>query len=129
MNRNKDSCWINLGLVDITTEYILNFSQDVLPNPRSATHIDLLSSPTSHSETKSNSPTPEFNIIAETPTSFRRFERSEKDDLKNEIILETETNINKCFQRKLLLLRTNTRNEFPFQTKIVKFMLKTSKKK
>ena len=56
MNRNKDSCWINLGLVDITTEYILNFSQDVLPNPRTATHIDLLSSPTSHSETKSNHP-------------------------------------------------------------------------
>ena len=39
--------------------------------------------------------------MAETPKSFGRFERTEKDDLKNKTILETERNINMHFQKEL----------------------------
>ena len=46
-----------------------------LPNP----HIDLLTSPSSDSELTDNAPTMDSNIIAETPKSFRRFERPERD--------------------------------------------------
>ena len=48
-NLNKDPYWINLGLVDITTEFALNFSHDFSNNKPTATHVDL--SPSSHPET------------------------------------------------------------------------------
>ena len=68
-----------MGLVDITTESTFNFSHDCLPNAPTAAHVDL--SPTSHLEPTANGPTPNFNIIAETPKSFTRFERIEIDDI------------------------------------------------
>ena len=59
-NRNKDSHWTNLDLVDITTEFTLNFSHDFLPNTRTAAHADLLSLPTSHPEPTPNGLKPDF---------------------------------------------------------------------
>ena len=79
LNRNKDSHWINVELVDITADSTLNIFHAFLPN--TAARVDLLCSPTSHPEPIANGPTPDFNIIAETPKSFRRFERIETDDL------------------------------------------------
>ena len=84
-NQNKDSCWINLGLVDIMAESTLNFSHDFYPTPTVA-HVDLSPSLISHPEP--------------TPKRFPRFERIEMDNLKNEIILETERNIHMRFQKK-----------------------------
>ena len=47
-----------------------------------------------------------MNIIAETPQSFRRFEKPEIGDLENELILETERNINIRFQNKLATFKS-----------------------
>ena len=38
-NRNKDSCWLNLDLTDITNESTLNLSDNFLPNTPSAAHV------------------------------------------------------------------------------------------
>ena len=54
-------------------------------------------SPTSYPQPTANGPTPAFNIIGETPKSFRTFKRIETDDLENEITLETERSINMRF--------------------------------
>ena len=78
-NRNKDSYWINLNLVDITNESALNLSHDFLPN-----------TPIGHTEPTTNGPTPDFNIIEETSKTFRIFERIKIEDLKKEIILVTK---------------------------------------
>ena len=99
-NRNKDSYWLNLDLIDIINESTLNLSHNE-PNTPSAAHVEWLSLLIRHTEPTANGPTPEFNIIEETSKTFRRFEKIEKDDLKNEIILETERNINVRFQKKL----------------------------
>ena len=48
--------------------------------------MDRLSSRASHSGTTANIPTLDFKIIAEISKSFRRFEGTERDNLKNEII-------------------------------------------
>ena len=80
-NRNKDSYWINLDLVDVTNESTLNLSHTFLPNTPTAAHIDLLSSPISHTKPTANRPTSDFNIIEKT--SFRRFEIIEIDNLRN----------------------------------------------
>lgn len=85
-NRNKDSDRISLDLAEITTESTLKFSHVFLPNTPTAVHVDLLSSPLSLLELTIYEPTPDFNIIAETPKGFRRSERIEIDDMKNEII-------------------------------------------
>ena len=98
---NKDSYWINLDLVDITNESTLNYSHNFLPNTPTATHVDLLSSPMSYTKPTANRPTPDFNIIEETSKTFRRFVRIEIDNLKNDIILVTERNINMRFQKEL----------------------------
>ena len=50
-----------------------------------------------------------FNITAETPKTFRRFERTETDDMKNEIILETKRNINIHFQKEVATFKKNGR--------------------
>ena len=100
-NRNKDFYWINLDLVGITNESTLNLSHNFLPNTPTAVHVDLSSSPISHTEPTANGPTPDFNIVEETSKTFRRFERIEMDNLKNELILETERNINMRFQKEL----------------------------
>ena len=50
-----------------------------------------------------------FNITAETPKTFRRFERIEIDDMKNEIILETKRNINIHFQKEVATFKKNAR--------------------
>ena len=57
-----------------------------LPNTPTAANVDLLSSLTSYPEPTADEPAPDFYIIAETPKCFRRFERIEIEDLKNEII-------------------------------------------
>ena len=49
-NRNKESYWISLDLVHITNVSTLNLSHKVLPNTPTAAHVDLLSSPISHTE-------------------------------------------------------------------------------
>ena len=59
----------------------MNLSHTFLPNTPIAAHIDLLSSPISHTKPTANRPTPDFNIIEKT--SFRRFEIIEIDDLIN----------------------------------------------
>ena len=100
-NQNKGSYWINLDLVDITNESTLNLSHNFLPNTPSATHVELLSSPISHTEHTANEPTPDFNIIEETFKTFRRFESIEIDNLKNEINLEAERNISMRFLKEL----------------------------
>ena len=79
----------------------MNLSHNLSPNTSSAAHVDLLPSPISHTELTANGPTQDVNIIEETSKTFRRFERIEIDDLKNEIILETERNIKMSFQKKL----------------------------
>ena len=104
-NRNKDSYWLNLDLIDIINESTLNLSHNVLPNTPSAAHVEWLSLLIRHTEPTANGPTPEFNIIEETSKTFRRFEKIEKDDLKNKIILETERNINVRFQKKLVAFK------------------------
>ena len=58
-----------------------------LSNTPTATHVNLLSSPISHTEPTANGPSPDFNIVKETSKTFRKFGRIEIDDLKNEIIL------------------------------------------
>lgn len=65
LNRNKESYWINLDLVNITNVSTLNLSHKVLPNTPTAAHVDLLSSPISHTESTANGPIPDFNIIEE----------------------------------------------------------------
>ena len=80
-NRNKDSYWINLDLVDVTNESTLNLSHTFLPNTPTTAHTDLLSSPISHTKPTANRPTSDFNIIEKT--SFRRFEIIEIVDLRN----------------------------------------------
>ena len=100
-NRNKDSYWLNLDLIDIINESTLNLSHNFLRNTSSAAHVEWLSLLIRHTEPTANGPTPECNIIEETSKTFRRFEKIEKDDLKNKIILETERNINVRFQKKL----------------------------
>ena len=105
-NRNKNSYWINLDLADIINESTLNLSHNFLPNKPSAAHVELLSSPISPTEPVANGPTPDFNIIEETSKTLRRFERIEIDDLKNEIILETERNINMRFQKELATFKS-----------------------
>ena len=101
LNRKKDSYWINLELVNITDESTLNLFHNVLPNTPNASHVKLLSSPISHTEPTANGPAPDVKIIEETSKTFRRFESIEIDGLKNEIILETERNINMRFQNEL----------------------------
>ena len=96
-NRNKDSYWIYLDLVDITNRSTMNLSHNFYPTHPSDAHVDLLSSPISHREPTANGPTSDFNTVEETSKTFRRIERIEIDDLKNEIILETERNINMRF--------------------------------
>ena len=105
-NRNKNSYWINLDLVDITNESNLNLSHNFLPKTFTAAHVNLLSSPKGHIEPIANGPTPDFNIIEETSKTFRRFERIEIEDLKNEIIIETERNINMRFQKELATFKS-----------------------
>ena len=97
---NKDSYWINRDLVDITNESTLNLSRNFLPNTPTAAHADLLSLPISHTEPTANGPTLDFNIIEETSKTFRRFKRIKIDELKNEMILEIERNINMRFQKE-----------------------------
>ena len=58
LNRNKESYWINLDLVNITNVSTLNLSHKVLPNTPTAAHVDLLSSPISHTESTANGPIP-----------------------------------------------------------------------
>ena len=48
--------------------------------------MDLLSSHANHSGTTANTTTLDFKIIAEIPKSFRRFEGTARDNLKNKII-------------------------------------------
>ena len=78
--------------------FLILLAQDVshnfLLNIPTAAHVDLLSSPICYTEPTANEPTPDFNNIEETSKTFRRFERIEIDDPKNEIILETKRNIN-----------------------------------
>ena len=62
-NRNKDSCWINLNLVDIRTESTSDFSHDFLPNTPIAALANLLSSPISPPEPTAHAATLDFNII------------------------------------------------------------------
>ena len=109
-NQNKGSSWINLEIVDITTKSALNFSHDFLSNTPTAAHVDPSSSLTSHPEPTANEPEPGFNIIVETPKSFRRFERIEIDDLENEIVLETERNINMRLQTDLDTFKSECEN-------------------
>ena len=77
----------------MTGQSTLNFVHDLKRDTPTATHIDLLPSPKNHREPTANAPTPAFNIIAETPTSFTRFDRIKIEDLKKEIISETERTI------------------------------------
>ena len=56
-NRNRDSYWINLDLVDITNESTFNLSQNFLPKTPSDAHVELLSSLISHIELTANGPT------------------------------------------------------------------------
>ena len=46
-----------------------------------------------------------FNIVEQTSKTFRTFERTEIDDLKNEIISETARYINMRFQKELTTLK------------------------
>ena len=101
LNQNKDSYWINQDLVDITNISTLNLYHNFLPNTPTAAHADPLYSPISHTEPTAAAPMPDSIIIEETSKTFRRFERIEIDDLKNEIILESERNINMHFQKEL----------------------------
>ena len=71
--RNKDSYWANQDLVDITNESTLTLSHNFLPTTPTAAHVDLLSSPISHTEPIAIWPTLDFNIIEETAKTFRRF--------------------------------------------------------
>ena len=109
LTRNNDSYWINLDLVDITNESTLNLSHTFLPDTPTAAHVDFLSLPISYTELTGNGPTPDFNIIEETSKTFRRLERIEIDDLENEIILETEININMRFQKELATFKEKMR--------------------
>ena len=85
--------------------FLILLAQDVshnfLPNIPTAAHVDLLSAPICYTEPTANEPTPDFNDIEETSKTFRRFERIEIDDPKNEIILETKRNIKMRFQKDL----------------------------
>ena len=71
MNHSKDSCLINLDVINTVTESGLNFSHGVIPNTANAAHFDLLSSSTNHSEPAANAPTSNFDIIAKTPKSLK----------------------------------------------------------
>ena len=93
-NRNKDSYWINLDLAGTTNESTLNLSHHFLPNTPTAAHVNLLSSRTCHPEPSTDGSTPDFNIIALTSMSFRRFEIIEIEEKK------TEKNNNMCFQKE-----------------------------
>ena len=85
---------MNLDLDHILTKSTLKFSHDLLPIRPTAAHVDLYL----HPQVIYNQPLPMpyFDIIAETLKIFR-FQRIETDDMKNEIILETERNINMPF--------------------------------
>ena len=80
-------------------------THNFFPKTPKAAHMELLSSPTRHIEPTDNGPTPDFIITEETSKTFRRLESIELDDLKNKIILETERNINMCFQKELAIFK------------------------
>ena len=61
------------------------------------------------------------------PKIFRRSGRIEKNDLKNEITLETERNTNVRFLKELATLKNKCEKLITME--IVKFILKTSKNK
>ena len=67
-NRNKDPYWINLGLVDITTESALNFSHNFSNSTPTAAHVDL--SPSSNPETTANGPILDINPLSAYPTKL-----------------------------------------------------------
>ena len=129
LNQNKDSYWINQDLVDITNISTLNLYHNFLPKTPTAAHADPLSSPISHTEPTAGGTMPDSIIIEETSKTFRRFERIEIDDLKNEIILESERNINMRFQKELATFKNKYEKLIKCHMKIVKVMSKTLKKK
>ena len=73
-NRNKGFYWLNLDLVYIKNESTLNLSHNFLPNTPSTAHVELLSSPISHTEPTANGATPDLNIFEEISKPFKRFE-------------------------------------------------------
>ena len=54
---------------------------------------------------RTNTPTPDFNIIAETPKSFRRFDRIKIEDLKKEIISEINRTDDMDFRNELAAIK------------------------
>ena len=103
--RNKDSYWRNLDFSDITAESAFDFLHDFIPSTPTVIHNDLLPSPTNHTEPTANVPTSDFNIVTEAPKSFRRFKRVAIEDLKIEIILETDKHVDIGFQNELTVFK------------------------
>lgn len=83
----------------------MDFLHDFIPNTPTVIHNDLLPSPTNHTEPTANVPTPDFNIVTEAPKSFRRFKRVAIEDLKIEIILETDKHVDIGFQNELTVFK------------------------